>query len=77
MTKGNESTRSRYFRDDVNFKTNKCSLCGDCEADDYIFVQGYTICESCAEQMDLQDVMDLFGFDSVTELLTALDPDEV
>lgn len=77
MTNGNGSLRSRYFRDDQNFKTNKCSLCGDSEADGYIFTEGYTVCENCAEQMDLQDVLDLFGFDSVSELLSALHPDEV
>ena len=71
MVKRNNS-KSRYFRDDEKFKANKCSLCGDCEADDYIYADGYTICEQCAEQLVLSDILDLFGYESVAELIEAL-----
>ena len=76
MTKRTEG-ESRFFRDDENFNTNKCSLCGDCDAEDYIYADGYTICPQCAEQMDLQDIMDLFGYESVSELIEALCGNEV
>ena len=68
----NTGSASRFFRDDENLNTNKCSLCGDCCADDYIYADGYTICPVCAEQMDLQDILDLFGYESVSELIEAL-----
>ena len=71
MTKDNDR-RSRYFRDDVNFKANKCSLCGSSEADDYVYADGYTICGECAEQLDLSDILDLFGYESTAELIEAL-----
>ncbi|MBQ7700095.1 MAG: hypothetical protein IJT49_07120 [Clostridia bacterium] len=76
MSKSN-NVQSRFFRDDENFRTNKCSLCGDCDAEDYIYADGYTICSQCAEQMDLQDIMDLFGYESVSELIEALNGNEV
>lgn len=76
MTK-ETSFASRSFRDDEKFNTNKCSLCGDCDAENYIYADGYTICPECAEQMDVQDIMDLFGFECVTELIEALSGDEV
>lgn len=72
----NTAGRSRFFRDDENLKANKCSLCGDCDAEDYIYADGYTICPGCAEQLDLQDIMDLFGYESVSELIEALNGDE-
>ncbi len=75
MIKRNDS-KSRYFRDDVNFKANKCSLCGSCEAEDYIYADGYTICEQCAEQLDLSDILDLFGYESTAELIEALGENE-
>ncbi len=71
MAKNNGSA-SRFFRDDENLKTNKCSLCGDCCAENYIYADGYTICPGCAEQLDLQDIMDLFGYEDVSELIEAL-----
>ena len=76
MSKSNR-VQSRFFRDDENFKANKCSLCGDCDAENYIYADGYTICPECAEQMDLQDIMDLFGYESVSELIEALNGNEV
>ena len=76
MSKSNR-VQSRFFRDDENLKANKCSLCGDCDADNYIYADGYTICPECAEQMDLQDIMDLFGYESVSELIEALNGNEV
>lgn len=76
MSKSN-NVQSRFFRDDENLKANKCSLCGDCDAENYIYADGYTICPECAEQMDLQDIMDLFGYESVSELIEALNGNEV
>ena len=76
MSKSN-NVQSRFFRDDENFRTNKCSLCGDCEAENFIYADGYAICPECAEQMDLQDIMDLFGFESTAELIEALSGNEV
>ena len=76
MTKDNRG-QSRFFRDDENLKANKCSLCGSCDADDYIYADGYTICPECAEQMDLQDIMDLFGYECVSELIEALCSNEI
>lgn len=76
MSKSNR-VQSRFFRDDENLKANKCSLCGDCDAENYIYADGYTICPECAEQMDLQDIMDLFGYESVSELIEALNSNEV
>jgi len=73
----NTDNGSRYFRDDEISEANKCSLCGNCDADDYIYAEGYVICRECAEQFDLQDVMDLFGYNDVSELLTALCGNEV
>ena len=73
----NTGSASRFFRDDENFNTNKCSLCGDCDAENYIHADGYTICPECAEQMDIQDIMDLFGYDCVSELIEALCGNEV
>jgi hypothetical protein len=64
--------RSRFFRDDENFKANKCSLCGSCDAEDYVYADGYTICEQCTEQLDLSDILDLFGYESTSELIEAL-----
>ena len=61
------------FGDDENYKTNKCSFCGAEDDGDDVCAQGYRICPSCAEQMDLYDIMDLFGFDNVAELIEALD----
>ena len=65
------------FRDDENFIANKCSLCGSTDADGYVTAEGYVICSDCAEQMDLQDVMDLMGYETVTELLEALASNEI
>ena len=65
------------FRDDENFISNKCSLCGgDCGEDGY-YVEGYRICRECVEQMDLSDVMDLFGFEDTGELIEALCDGEI
>lgn len=60
------------FGDDENFNTNKCSFCGGSGDENSVYAEGCLICSACAEQMDLQDVMDLFGFESVAELLAAL-----
>ena len=76
MTRASRN-RQGPFRDDEEFISNKCSLCGDDCGDDGYYAEGYRICRSCAEEMDLQDVLDLFGFDSVGELITALCGDEV
>ena len=60
------------FGDDENSRTNKCSFCGDSDPEDSVCADGYTICAACAEQMDIRDVMDLFGFETVSELIGAL-----
>ena len=60
------------FGDDENSRTNKCSFCGDSDPEDSVCVDGYTVCAACAEQMDIRDVMDLFGFETVSELIGAL-----
>lgn len=67
----------RPFRDDGKIIANKCSLCGSEYSSDYVEADGYVICSECAEQMDINDIMDLFGYESVIDLVSDLSCHEV
>ncbi len=49
-------------------------LCGECGAhtSSYFQIDEHIICPACAEKMDLDDLADRFGVDSVSELFVEL-----
>ncbi len=59
--------------DDDEKYTNKCSYCGEFFVDDEgIVTSDDAFCNDCMEKFDIDDVLQIFGCDSVRELMKTL-----
>lgn len=56
--------------DDDEKYTNKCSYCGEFFADDEgVVTSEDAFCNHCIDNFDIDDILQVIGFDSVRELM--------
>lgn len=59
--------------DDDKKNTNKCSFCGSFfDEDNGVVTDSGAFCDDCIEKLDIEDILQIAGADSVKELISSI-----